>query len=70
MDMDYIMEYVEQVMHKSRYMTPGAAWDPMSVEALPVELFLKVERARTDCADLQHIFNKLLFDAIGEALAK
>jgi hypothetical protein len=35
-----------------------------------VELFLKVERSRADVSDLQHIFNKLLFDAVGEAITK
>lgn len=69
MDQEYIDAYIEQVLTESPYLE-GGRWDPANGEPLAVELFLQVERARPQVSDLQHIYNKLLFDAIGEALTK
>jgi len=69
MSEEYMEEYIEEVLKESGYLD-GERWDPAQGEPLPVEMFLKVERTRPRVSDEQHIYNKLLFDAIGEALMK
>ncbi|KAK3264794.1 hypothetical protein CYMTET_26487, partial [Cymbomonas tetramitiformis] len=69
MDQEYVMQYVDEVLEQSPFLE-GQHWDPSLGDPLPVELFLKIERSRDQVSDLQHIYNKLLFDAIGESLTK
>eukprot|EP00898_Chlorokybus_atmophyticus_P006017 jgi/Chlat1/6416/Chrsp45S05924 len=69
--MQSVQAYVDAALAASRKLNDNTAvWDPREGEVLALEEFLQLERSREEVSDYQHIHNKLIFDAINEAITK
>lgn len=69
-DAAYVEDYVSEVLRVSGFLEPGAAAWYRPNQPLGLDVFVRLEKVRPDVHDFQHIFNKLVFDAVGEALLK
>ncbi|GAQ79049.1 hypothetical protein KFL_000230280 [Klebsormidium nitens] len=69
-DAAYVEDYVSEVLRVSGFLEPGAAAWYRPNQPLGLDVFVRLEKMRPDVHDFQHIFNKLIFDAVGEALLK
>jgi hypothetical protein len=72
-DSAYIEEYVGEVLRVSGFLDArgraSSGWYRPN-QPLGLDVFVRLEKMRPDVHDFQHIFNKLIFDAVGEALVK